>query len=183
MTWTRCRIAAAVMLYAVYVQQLYQYLLTPTLPLLDHKRPMNLVPFRTIHTYLVDTGTPLEHRAYELAGNLLVFAPVALLLALILRRFRIAPILLVSAGLSLAVETLQYALGTWRSADIDDVICNVSGAVVSYVLIAAILHFSRPDRFPFLRRRPTMSDIEPTATETGSSESDPVAPSGHAFQR
>lgn len=158
MSWTRRRIAVAVVLYALYAQRLYQYLLEPVVHFRGETRPLNLVPFKTIYGYLTDSGTPLEHRIYEIAGNLLVFAPVALLLALALRRFKVWPILLVSFGSSLTVETLQYALATGRSADVDDVICNVSGAAVAYVLIAAVLHLCRPDRFPSLRLWPARTN-------------------------
>lgn len=171
MRWTHRRIAVAVVLYALYAQQLYQYLLEPVVHFRSETRPVNFVPFKTIYGYLTDPGTPLGHRAYELAGNLLVFAPIALLLALSLRRFEIWPILLVSLGLSLTVETLQYALATWRSADIDDVICNVSGAAIAYVLIAAILHLIRPDRFPSLRprsARPNSPSEQETSTASAS---------------
>jgi len=49
MSWTRRRILAAVVLYAIYAQRLYQYLLSATTPPFDDKRPVNLVPLQTIH--------------------------------------------------------------------------------------------------------------------------------------
>jgi len=87
-----------------------------------------------------------------------------------LRRFKIWPILLLSVGLSLTVETLQYTLRTWRSADVDDVICNVSGAVISYVVIAAVLHLRWPHRFPSLRRGLARPNVEPAATDIAETE-------------
>jgi len=106
--------------------------------------------------------------------------PVALLIALSLRRFKIWPILLLSLGLSLTVETLQYTLRTWRSADVDDVICNVSGAVISYVVIAAVLHLRWPHRFPSLRRRLARPNVESAATDIAETERGATTPAGRS---
>jgi glycopeptide antibiotics resistance protein len=171
MKWTRSRIALTVILGAIYLQRCYQYLLASSLPPnFNNERPFNLVPFRTIWGYLTDVVTPLDNRIYELAGNFLLFAPIALLLALSLRRFKVWPILALSLGLSIAVETLQYTLYTYRVADIDDVICNTSGAVFSYVLIALVLHVAWPTRFPTLRQRRSTNGVQVEISSSASRE-------------
>ena len=135
----------------IYFGLLYKYLLTPTVPSFNHVRPVNLVPFRTIAQNLTDGGTPLSHRAYELIGNILVMAPIGVILALKMRRFRVWPVALIGVSTSTAFEVTQYLRWTWRVADIDDVICNALGAIVAYLITALMMHLYRPDRFPALR--------------------------------
>ena len=132
----------------IYFGLLYKYLLTPTVPSFNHVRPINLVPFRTISQNLTDGGTPLSHRAYELIGNILVMAPIGVLLAVKMRTFRIWPVALLVISTSSAFELTQYLRWTWRVADIDDVICNSLGAIAAYLISAYLLHLHRPDRFP-----------------------------------
>jgi glycopeptide antibiotics resistance protein len=134
-----------------YFDLLYKYLLTPTVPSFNHVRPINLVPFRTIAQNLTDGGTPLSHRAYELIGNILMMAPIGVFLALKIRSFNVWPVVLIGVSTSTVFEVTQYLRWTWRVADIDDVICNSSGAVVAYLVTAYILHLYRPDRYPALR--------------------------------
>jgi glycopeptide antibiotics resistance protein len=136
------RLVIAVLAVA-YFGVLYQLLLHPTVSMPGHSRPLNLVPFRTIRTYFVDNPEPLRQRMYQFIGNLLVFAPISAFCAVALRRLTVVPILLVSFTLSTLVETLQYVLWTWRSADIDDVICNTCGAVLVYLAVAMVLRRPR----------------------------------------
>ena len=87
-------------------------------------RSVNLVPFRGIRAVLAshDVSTVLLH----LGGNVLLFAPVGLLLALLLRRPLVAVVL--GALLSATEEALQYVVG--RVADVDDVLLDVTGVVL-----------------------------------------------------
>ncbi len=133
---------------AIYFGLLYKYLLTPTVPSFNHLRPINLVPFRTIAQNLTDGGTPLSHRAYELTGNILVMAPIGVFLALKMPKFGVWPVTLIGAGISTAFEITQYLRWTWRVADVDDVICNSSGAIAAYLITAFVMHLYRPEQFP-----------------------------------
>jgi glycopeptide antibiotics resistance protein len=99
-------------------------------------RPVNLVPFKTITQNLRQSDTPLQHRAYELLGNLAVLAPIGIYLVFVRPRFSIWPVLAIAIGLSTSIEITQYPGWTWRVADVDDVICNASGALVAYVIVA-----------------------------------------------
>ena len=136
----------------IYLGLLCKYLLTPTVPSFNHVRPFNLMPFRTIAQNLIDGGTPIGHRAYELIGNFLVLAPIGTFLALKMKRFRVWPVVIIGLGISTAVEILQYLLWTWRVADVDDVICNSSGATAAYLITAFVLHRYRPNQYPSLRK-------------------------------
>lgn len=135
----------------IYFGLLYKYLLAPTVPSFNHVRPVNLVPFKTIAQNLTDGRTPLSHRAFELIGNILVLAPIGVLLALKMRKFRVWPVALIGIGTSTVFEVTQYLRWTWRVADIDDVICNALGALAAYLITALMMHLYRPDRFPALR--------------------------------
>ena len=131
----------------VYFGLLYKLLLTPGGATVDHVRPVNLIPFKTIIENLTNTDTPLEHRMYELFGNLAVLTPIGIYLAFVRRKFSIWPVLGIGIGLSTAIETTQYLGWTWRVADVDDVICNASGALVAYAIVAYIFHRFKPQRF------------------------------------
>jgi glycopeptide antibiotics resistance protein len=136
----------------LYFGLLYKLLLTPENAAVDHVRPFNLIPLKTITENLTDTGTPLQHRLYEFFGNLAVLTPIGIYLAFVRRKFSIWPVFAIGIGLSTAVEITQYLGWTWRVADVDDVICNASGALVAYVIAAYTLHLIDPNRFPSLRR-------------------------------
>jgi len=148
----RLRTAVLSIIGIIYCGLLYKYLLTPTVPSFNHVRPVNLVPFRTIAQNLTDSGTPISHREYELIGNILVLAPIGALIALKMRRFRVWPVMIIGVGISTAFEITQYLRWTWRVADVDDVICNSSGASAAYLFTAFVLHRYRPKQYPSLRK-------------------------------
>lgn len=169
MEWTWRRVCLLILLGMIYAQRLYQYLLSTAAAPYGNERPVNIVPLRTISEYFTSSTTPLEHRVYECAGNLLVFAPIAVVLALTMRPARIWPIFTIGFFLSTSVEILQYSLRTWRSADIDDVVCNTGGAVLVYLIAVVVLDRARPEGFPRLRRGLTASAADaPGLTDVSS---------------
>jgi glycopeptide antibiotics resistance protein len=104
---------------------------------------VNLRPWATI-------GPALRHGpgsfAFSiLAGNLLAFVPLGLLLPAANRRIAWPLVILAGMALSTAIEITQYGLSLYvghgyRAADIDDVIVNVAGTIVGLALFA-IVHF------------------------------------------
>lgn len=72
-------------------------------------------------------------------GNMIMFMPLGVMLPLISRRVVSAETVLTTAlTASLAIEAVQYAgkwLGIPRWTDIDDVLLNVTGALVGYALL------------------------------------------------
>ncbi len=69
----------------------------------------------------------------QLALNIGMFVPMGALLPVIFKRLRrFYATALVSLGVTVAIETLQYFMG--RSADIDDVIMNFAGAAIGYAI-------------------------------------------------
>jgi glycopeptide antibiotics resistance protein len=96
----------------------------------------NLVPFHTLAIYWRNLGSEFWMR--NLFGNLFLLLPLGLLGPIALpaldRWWRIA---LVALGYSVAIELIQLAVPD-RSADIDDVIVNVAGALLGYIAFAIV---------------------------------------------
>jgi glycopeptide antibiotics resistance protein len=92
----------------------------------------NLVPFHTLAIYWRNVGSEFWMR--NLFGNLALLLPLGLLGPIALpaldRWWRIA---LVALFYSIAIEVIQLAVPD-RSADIDDVIVNVTGALVGFAM-------------------------------------------------
>jgi len=101
----------------------------------------NLVPFHTLAIYLRNLDSEFWLR--NLFGNLGLLLPLGLLgpiaLPVLGRWWLILPLaLLISASIELA----QFRIPD-RSADIDDVIVNVAGALLGYLLLRAASIFRR----------------------------------------
>jgi glycopeptide antibiotics resistance protein len=110
--------------------------LQPAHPLPGQVVDDNLVPFHTLAIYLDNLGSEFWMR--NLFGNLALLLPVGLLGPIALpsldRWWRIAILaLLVSA----AIELTQLLVPD-RSADIDDVIVNVAGALLGYLAFVIV---------------------------------------------
>ena len=93
----------------------------------------NTDPGRSLRFYL-DEPTPDAVR--QLGGNLILLAPLGVLLPVVAVSLR-GPVrlALVAALLSLAIEGTQGLLVLGRAFDIDDVILNVTGVVLAYLLL------------------------------------------------
>jgi glycopeptide antibiotics resistance protein len=125
------------------------------------------------------TGLLSPTTRYELGlalGNILLFAPLGLLVAIGARRGPIVTAVL-AVGASMALETLQLTglLGlypcAYRQADLDDVLMNTVGALLGWV-IGAVL-------------RAPGDGIEPSLTDSKSAvlpldDPGPAQPSAHA---
>ena len=100
---------------------------------------MNLIPFKTISTLisrLLNSSLNLSIVLENILGNLILFAPFGFFIPMLfsnkikkLKSFTL--LMLISIVL---VEVLQYLLRVGQ-ADIDDVILNLSGAVLVYYLM------------------------------------------------
>jgi len=114
---------------------------------------------------------PFAH--YEVADaimNILVFVPVGVLVALLAARARWWTALIVSAVFSLGIEVTQHVtahlLGGGHVADVNDLLSNVAGGVLGFLVLAALVRVpavaARVDRFRWYdtddtapRRRPS----------------------------
>jgi len=115
--------------------------LQPAHPLPGQVVDDNLVPFHTLSIYLANLGSEFWMR--NLLGNLALLLPLGLLGPIALpaldRWWRIA---LVALLYSIAIELIQLAVPD-RSADIDDIIVNVAGALLGYATLRAA-RWNRP---------------------------------------
>ena len=78
---------------------------------------------------------------HNLAGNVLLFFPLGILLPLVSRRLRFWRAMQLAIALSVCIELLQYvsrAWGSYRLADINDVILNTFGACLGLVLVSLL---------------------------------------------
>lgn len=96
---------------------------------------INLTPGYTIRSML-EKGSHGQ-KLINLAGNVLIFAPLGFLAPLLWRRLRRWwAALFLSAGVSCLIEFLQLFLG--RSVDVDDLILNVAGGFAGYILFCLL---------------------------------------------
>ena len=110
--------------------------LQPAHPLPGQVVDDNLVPFHTLAIYFRNLSSGFWMR--NLFGNLFLLLPLGLLgpvaLPLLRRWWLILPLaLLISASIELAQHWIPD-----RSADVDDVIVNVAGALIGYLVLVAV---------------------------------------------
>ena len=93
---------------------------------------VNLVPFRSIALYLRG-GAGAEKALVNLLGNIVMFAPLGALPPLIWPKWRRWwKLLLLGFAFSGGIEIAQHFVG--RNSDIDDLLLNVLGVMLGYVL-------------------------------------------------
>ena len=92
---------------------------------------------------------------YNAKGNVLLFFPLGILIPLIWRRLRYWNVILIAIAVSFSIEALQYVSRVWgsyRLADINDVILNTLGACVGLAVVSVPrLMFERRVRARALR--------------------------------
>ena len=98
---------------------------------------VNLVPFQTIRFYAFSGRVPASVAVRNLAGNIVAFMPIGILIPLLTRSLSLGRTFLVGFVLSAGIELTQFFTGL-GSCDIDDIILNVLGAM-SVTLILAVL--------------------------------------------
>jgi glycopeptide antibiotics resistance protein len=112
---------------------------------------LNLVPLRSI---IASAHGPEAIGASVLArnwlGNLLLLLPLGVMAPLIWSRFRnLWQATLLFVAVSLSIELAQY-IGSfyifgirWKSADVDDLIVNVAGALLGFLLTKLLIRVWR----------------------------------------
>ena len=91
--------------------------------------------------------------SYNAKGNVLLFVPLGILLPLVSTRLRFWRALLIALALSSSIEVIQFASRTWgsyRLADVNDVILNGLGAGLGLALMA-LLRVGRSARYAVQR--------------------------------
>lgn len=114
----------------IYIFLLFQLLTNVEL---NHASGYNLVPFTEILRY--EIGSDLFY--YNVLGNIIVFIPFGLIVADYVKSKNIWPALIISAIVSITIEFVQINIG--RSFDVDDIILNVVGSIIGYLLYVGLV--------------------------------------------
>lgn len=141
-------------LYIPYWRFMTQPVLPPEEQALTH---YNLIPFQTI---LETSITPIN-----IYGNILLLLPLGIFVPFIYHGFaRIKPFILLALMISIGIESVQFVTSfidgkfaeypSERSFDVDDLILNMSGAVIGFVLYSYVV-------FPIFRKLSRFSESCP----------------------
>ncbi len=117
------------LVFIIYILLLYQ-LLTSTE--LNKMSGLNLIPFTEIFRYKIGSSLFI----YNVIGNIFVFIPFGYFVSGYVKASRVSHILLISFISSLTVELVQLNIG--RSFDIDDIILNVTGSIIGFLLFIGL---------------------------------------------
>ena len=127
-----------VSLYAVFLFYVFILLMM----LLINRRSyhsINIVPFRTIITYLAsDDIIAQSFKISNLAGNILLFLPLGIYFIIFFKNKKIGINTLRIIGISCIIEIIQYIFQRGAS-DIDDVILNGLGGFIGICLYEILL--------------------------------------------
>lgn len=134
------RRAVAEGLFAAYVLAMLVVVFLPLRALTPDDGPylwanVNLVPTHTMIQYI---QTIPGRAVQQLVGNIVLFIPLGFLLPVLGARFRrpaatAAAALAVSVGIELIQLAMLISRASQRSVDVDDIILNVTGAVLGYL--------------------------------------------------
>lgn len=93
---------------------------------------INLIPFKEILRYNFQS----ELFYYNVIGNIVLFIPFGFFVSRYVNAKKASHILIASAIISLTIEIVQYNIG--RAFDIDDVLLNVVGSIIGFLLFIAL---------------------------------------------
>ncbi len=113
------------LVFVVYALLLFK-LLTNTE--LNTSSGLNLVPFKEILRYEVGT----YGFYFNVIGNILLFVPFGYFVSSYVKASKVSHILFISVITSTTVELVQHYIG--RSFDVDDILLNVVGAIIGFLL-------------------------------------------------
>ncbi len=116
------------LIFIIYLMVLFRLVTSQDLP----GGGTNFTPFREILRY--DYGTSGFYK--QVFGNILLFIPLGYFMTKYCNIKRFGGIFLTSFLSSLSIEVVQHFIG--RSFDIDDVILNVVGGVLGFLIYIAL---------------------------------------------
>ncbi|GAA1704298.1 VanZ family protein [Streptomyces yatensis] len=124
----------------------------------------NLHPGRSLRAYIDQPA--FRDTVKQIGGNVLLGAPFGVLLPMLFPKARGAVrVVVVTALVMVAVETVQGLIVEGRAFDIDDVILNTTGALLGYVVVGRWLgHALHPRRRHWWHRWTRRgTEVPPTA--------------------
>ena len=111
------------LLMIMYLLLLYQMLLSTE----NATAGINIIPFKEMTRYAI--GSKLFF--YNVIGNIVLFIPFGYFISDKLKAKKTTHIIIIASIISLTAELIQYKIG--RAFDIDDVILNVTGAIIGFI--------------------------------------------------
>ncbi len=111
----------------------------------------NYIPFKEIFRY--DFGSALFFK--NIFGNLLLFLPYGIIIKKYIKVDKISVVLLLAFITSLSIEVVQFLIG--RVFDVDDVILNVIGCLLGYILYTLFVKLN--DKLPSFFKKDIFWDI------------------------
>ena len=117
------------LLFIIYLMVLFKLVTSQDLP----GGGTNFVPFSEITRYKYGTTGFFK----QVFGNILLFIPLGYFLTKYCKLKRVGSLILMSLLSSLSIEVVQHFIG--RSFDIDDVILNVTGAIIGFIIYKIFL--------------------------------------------
>ena len=104
---------------------------------------MNLVPFHTIASYWkvvkrMELGPMFYHCFINLGGNIILFIPIGYFLPRLWKPMRNFFVFLLTCVLSITLVELLQLVMLLGSLDIDDLILNLGGMILGYILFMII---------------------------------------------
>ena len=116
------------LLFILYILLLYYMLLSTE----GATSGVNIIPFREITRFkFMSKGF-----IYNTLGNIALFMPFGYFVSDYLNAKKIRHIFISALATSLTAELIQYKIG--RAFDVDDIILNVLGAIVGYIIYKLI---------------------------------------------
>jgi len=115
--------------FVIYILLLFQLLTNAEL---NNIGGLNLVPFTEILRY--EIGSMLFY--YNVIGNILIFVPFGYFVSVYIKAKKISHIFFISIISSLTVEFVQLQIG--RSFDIDDILLNVVGSIIGFLIYVSL---------------------------------------------
>lgn len=154
-------------LFAVYICMVVSVTLFPfpigfdARSIEDVYQSINVIPLKSIIYNISQIGIAYDGDVQfmiglivrNVGGNILLLMPLGFLAPMLWDKFRhFKNVVLLGFGVSFSIEFFQFfesSVGGWwgRITDIDDVICNVLGAIIGYVIYRFLLKIVDKLRF------------------------------------
>ena len=101
----------------------------------------NLSSLTCSSAFLPKGSTAQAFCVHNARGNVMLFFPLGIFIPLVWRQLRFWRAIQIAIALSVSIELLQYvssAWGSYRSADVNDIILNVLGACLGLALVSLL---------------------------------------------
>ncbi|TFZ63336.1 VanZ family protein [Hymenobacter sp. UV11] len=107
------------------------------------ERYLNIIPLKNSVYYFIaidsNSSKELLNFYLNLLGNIFLLMPLVVIIKLHFKAIKYQNIILICTGVSLFIELIQYALKR-GVADIDDIILNVLGSIISLMILQLVKH-------------------------------------------